>query len=164
MMIRSGLGLCFRAATGRQSTRTASGTRYCSTSPAFNNIRQSSTQARQRGSTVSSRRLVSSSSGSSSQSVSSFSLTTLLTIVGGLVGYHLASEFDNYISGRPVFTFTTNSDSDDYFTKPKFGSPQDFHKAIEELRKAFPAEDTVTTDPEDLHDHGFSVNDYLPGE
>ncbi|KAI0632542.1 FAD-linked oxidase-like protein [Trametes polyzona] len=44
----------------------------------------------------------------------------------------------------------------------KYGSPQDFQKAIEELRQTFPAEGAVTTDVEDLEEHGFSENDYHP--
>lgn len=45
-----------------------------------------------------------------------------------------------------------------------YGNPTDFQTAIHELQEAFPEEDRVTTDAEDLHDHGFSVNDYHPGK
>lgn len=45
----------------------------------------------------------------------------------------------------------------------QYGSPDDFKKAIEELKAAFPEEGTVTTDVEDLSEHGFSVNDHHPG-
>lgn len=45
----------------------------------------------------------------------------------------------------------------------QYGSPDDFQRAIKELRETFPAEDAVSTDPEDLHVHGFSENDYHPG-
>ncbi|KAJ3866721.1 FAD-linked oxidase-like protein [Lentinula novae-zelandiae] len=48
-------------------------------------------------------------------------------------------------------------------TKPKYGSPEDFGKAIEELKRTFTDEDIVSTDPEDVYNHGFSVNDYHPG-
>ena len=44
-----------------------------------------------------------------------------------------------------------------------YGSVEDFKKAIDELRAAFPGEDTVSTDPEVLSTHGFSDNDYHPG-
>jgi hypothetical protein len=47
---------------------------------------------------------------------------------------------------------------------PKFGSPDDFKKAIAELRRTFPNDKSVSTDPDDLHGHGFSSGDYLPGE
>ncbi len=46
----------------------------------------------------------------------------------------------------------------------QYGSPEDFKKAIEELRTLFPGEDAVTTDVEDLEAHGYSENDYHPGE
>lgn len=45
-----------------------------------------------------------------------------------------------------------------------YGNVTDFQSAIHELQEAFPEEDRVTADPEDLHDHGFSVNDYHPGK
>ncbi|KAI0820474.1 FAD-linked oxidase-like protein [Trametes gibbosa] len=44
----------------------------------------------------------------------------------------------------------------------QYGSPDDFKKAIEELKQTFPAEGVVTTDVEDLEEHGFSENDYHP--
>ena len=47
---------------------------------------------------------------------------------------------------------------------PTYGNLVDFQAAIHDLQEAFPDEDRVTTDPDDLHDHGFSVNDYHPGE
>ena len=91
------------------------------------------------------------------------SLTVLFCVASGLVGYLLASEVDALKSYRSIFG-TNQNDSDEYFTNPKFGSPRDFQDAIRELRETFPDEDAVTSDPEDLYDHGFSVNDYLPGE
>jgi len=45
----------------------------------------------------------------------------------------------------------------------KYGSPEDFQRAIQELRDTFPDQDTVSTDPDDLHVHGYSENDYHPG-
>ncbi|PIL22974.1 hypothetical protein GSI_15671 [Ganoderma sinense ZZ0214-1] len=42
----------------------------------------------------------------------------------------------------------------------KYGSPEDFKKAIEELEQLFPGDETVTTDPIALEEHGMSVNDY----
>ena len=46
----------------------------------------------------------------------------------------------------------------------KYGSPEDFKKAIEELQQLFPGDETVTTDPIALEEHGMSVNDYHEGE
>ncbi|KJA24402.1 hypothetical protein HYPSUDRAFT_200621 [Hypholoma sublateritium FD-334 SS-4] len=54
---------------------------------------------------------------------------------------------------------------------PKFGSPKDIANAIDELKSAFTGETgaqelvntKVSTDPDDLHTHGFSENDHFPG-
>lgn len=46
----------------------------------------------------------------------------------------------------------------------KYGSPEDFEKAIEELKQLFPGDEIVTTDPVALEEHGMSVNDYHEGE
>ena len=46
---------------------------------------------------------------------------------------------------------------------PQFGSSDDFKKAIQELQSTFPASDKVSVNPDDLHVHGFSLNDYHPG-
>lgn len=47
--------------------------------------------------------------------------------------------------------------------EPKYGSARDFQTAIQDLHSVFP-EGRVSTDGADLHDHGFSLNDYHPGE
>lgn len=47
--------------------------------------------------------------------------------------------------------------------EPKYGSARDFQTAIQDLHSIFP-EGRVSTDDADLHDHGFSLNDYHPGE
>ncbi|OJT12840.1 D-lactate dehydrogenase [cytochrome], mitochondrial [Trametes pubescens] len=44
----------------------------------------------------------------------------------------------------------------------QYGSPADFKQAIAELRQVFADADAVTTDVEDLEEHGFSENDYHP--
>ena len=46
--------------------------------------------------------------------------------------------------------------------EPMFGTPEDFNRAIEELKGAL-GKDSVSTDREDLFIHGFSANDYHPG-
>ncbi|KIK57135.1 hypothetical protein GYMLUDRAFT_75658 [Collybiopsis luxurians FD-317 M1] len=48
-------------------------------------------------------------------------------------------------------------------SKPQYGSAKDFEKAISELKIAFPDEDAVSTDPDDVYAHGYSVNDYHRG-
>ena len=45
----------------------------------------------------------------------------------------------------------------------KYGSPEDFQRAIQELLDTFASQDAVSTDPDDLHLHGYSDNDYHPG-
>ncbi|KAF8452613.1 FAD-linked oxidase-like protein [Boletus edulis BED1] len=51
--------------------------------------------------------------------------------------------------------------------EPTYGTPDDFQKAIQELRHAFSDEGhepgDVSTDPDDLRIHGFSENDHHPG-
>lgn len=50
--------------------------------------------------------------------------------------------------------------------QPTFGTPEDFQKAIQELRHTFSNEGyesgVVSTDPDDLQIHGFSENDHHP--
>ncbi|RXW24528.1 hypothetical protein EST38_g1350 [Candolleomyces aberdarensis] len=47
---------------------------------------------------------------------------------------------------------------------PVYGSPEDFKQAIEDLRKDLShLEHGISTSPDDLYSHGFSVNDYHPG-
>lgn len=46
---------------------------------------------------------------------------------------------------------------------PTFGSALEFQKAISELKATFADESAVSTDPDDLHVHGFSENAYYPG-
>ena len=78
----------------------------------------------------------------------------------------------SFCAGGVLSTFALRSrkDSEDSETitpsarTPAYGNPTDFQTAIHELQEAFPADDRVTTDPDDLHDHGFSLNDYHPGK
>lgn len=72
------------------------------------------------------------------------------SIASGALGYFVAQQNDN-------------SSVLDSVDSPKFGSPNDFKKAIDALKDTFD-QDTVSTDPDDLHVHGFSANDYHPGE
>lgn len=50
--------------------------------------------------------------------------------------------------------------------EPTYGTPNDFQKAIQELKQTFNNEGNesgvVSTDPDDLRLHGFSENDYFP--
>lgn len=47
---------------------------------------------------------------------------------------------------------------------PTYGTPEDFERAIQSLRQELSHIDGgVSTNPDDLHAHGFSVNDYHPG-
>ncbi|KAI0669124.1 FAD-linked oxidase-like protein [Trametes maxima] len=87
--------------------------------------------------------------GSSSSAPLAFAVGSVLS---GALGYYLAtSAKDEPEGGRAGVQFNT-----------KYGSPEDFKRAIEELRLAFSDEDAVTTDVEDLEVHGFSENDYHP--
>lgn len=76
----------------------------------------------------------------------SFLLGSAGTLVLGGVAYHY---YSSYVQAR----------SD----KPKLGGALDFQRAVRVLCVEFPEEGKVTNEPEDLYDHGFTVNDYHPG-
>ncbi|KAI0691286.1 FAD-linked oxidase-like protein [Cerioporus squamosus] len=77
------------------------------------------------------------------------------SLLSGAVAYYVASRPD----GAPG----TERNRASAKLNSQYGSPEDFKKAIEELRQFFPGEDAVTTDVEDLEAHGYSENDYHPG-
>ena len=70
----------------------------------------------------------------------------MLGLGGYYVGTRLASE-----SKTPVPT-----------SKPVYGTPEDFARAIKELKTLF-SEETVTTVEDQLKAHGFSPNTHHPG-
>jgi len=78
-----------------------------------------------------------------------------LVLISGLVGFGLAhSDF---------FDLNSRENTTGY------GSPEDFKKAIQELQELFgPEEDSpgelVTTNPDVLHDHGYSSLIHHEGE
>lgn len=76
------------------------------------------------------------------------------SITSGIIGYSYA-QTKQARAHTPIEPETVQG--------PQFGSPEDFKKGIDDLRQAFPSENTVSTDPEDLHHHGFSIYDYHPG-
>jgi hypothetical protein len=45
----------------------------------------------------------------------------------------------------------------------RYGTPEDFHKVVEELKAAFPEVGAVSDDPVVVAPYGFSQNDYHPG-
>ncbi|KAF5391081.1 hypothetical protein D9757_003133 [Collybiopsis confluens] len=94
------------------------------------------------------RRFTSTSSTHASPSIS----RTILLLTGASIA-----------SGFAGFAWATRQKAIVSLAKPEYGSPQDFQKAIVELKNSFPDKDTVSTDPEDVYAHGFSVNDYHPG-
>ena len=65
--------------------------------------------------------------------------------------------------GFSYYIYRTRIAGKDKVFKFKYGSAPDFQQAIRMLCLAFPEEGRVTTEPEDLYEHGFSVNDYHPG-
>ena len=83
-------------------------------------------------------------------------------LCSAMLGYSLAGQ----ASLSSPNWFKNNSGDHEEFVdlSARYGSPQDYRAAIVALRNLFPEEDYVTTDPEDLNDHGFSLNDYHPGK
>ena len=47
--------------------------------------------------------------------------------------------------------------------KVKYGTALEFQSAVRILEMTFPEDDKVSTDPEDLMYHGFSMHNYHPG-
>ncbi|KAF9464057.1 FAD-linked oxidase-like protein [Collybia nuda] len=78
------------------------------------------------------------------------------SVASGIIGYSIAQT-------RQVPALTPIGLDTTHDQEPQFGTREDFKKGIEELRQAFSSQDAVSTDPEDLHDHGFSIYDYHPG-
>ncbi len=75
----------------------------------------------------------------------------------GLGGYYIGAHSKN--AGVEVANTTTSPSP----RKPVYGTPEDFARAIEELRASFAEAEQVTTVPEQLVTHGFSPNSHLPG-
>jgi len=48
--------------------------------------------------------------------------------------------------------------------RPQFATSEEMKRAILELEESFGGAEKVSTDPDDLHNHGFSANDHHPGE
>ncbi|KAF8625917.1 hypothetical protein AX17_006643 [Amanita inopinata Kibby_2008] len=103
-------------------------------------------------------------------SVSWVASVLLASAASGLVGYKLAVSGSVGGSDVAVLNHAPTSPVENYkdsgvrsaSSSPKFGTPKDFEKGIEELKRLFPSHAT-STDPEDLTTHGFSDNDYHPG-
>lgn len=75
--------------------------------------------------------------------------------VAGSIGYGLAggSAHDHRSSYRRQITELPN----------KYGSDEDFRRGIAELRAHFTEPGTFSTEPDTLHEHGFSLNSYHDG-
>lgn len=78
----------------------------------------------------------------------------LAGVVLGLGGYYV---------GTRSATATQASSATASPSKPVYGTPEDFARAIGELKTLF-SEDTVSTAEDQLKAHGFSPNVHLPGK
>ncbi|KAF8877514.1 FAD-linked oxidase-like protein [Infundibulicybe gibba] len=88
-------------------------------------------------------------------SVSKFLIFLVTAIGSGVAGYGIATTSN-------VGSTTSGLKADSGFGN--FGSPEDFQRAIKELKAEFSeSEDTISTDPDVIYAHGFSSNDYHPG-
>lgn len=95
-------------------------------------------------------------------SVKSFSIPTaiFIAVASALLGF-----------GTAATLYPPHRIFEDTNEPPKFGSPKDIANAIDELKSAFTGgtggqellDAKVSTDPDDLHTHGFSENDHFPG-
>ncbi|KAH8096793.1 hypothetical protein BXZ70DRAFT_1072326 [Cristinia sonorae] len=84
------------------------------------------------------------------------------SILSGSIGYYLANRSSDSALDE-LAQLTLHPASTDSGLNERYGTPADFREAIEELKRSFPDEDTVTTDSDDLEVHGNSENDYHPG-
>lgn len=85
-----------------------------------------------------------------------------LSILGVILGAGTAG----YLVGKTSPPSTSNIMSPNSTRKSDslYGSPIDFAEAIDELRTLLPEDGIVSTDEDDLYHHGFSENDYHPGQ
>ncbi|KAF8964963.1 FAD-linked oxidase-like protein [Flammula alnicola] len=81
------------------------------------------------------------------------------TLASLVVGASIASGALGYLIAQQRHTARTQDVPD----CPKCGSPNDFQRAIAELRRTLTRQGSVSTDAGDLEGHGFSESDYLPG-
>ncbi|TCD60929.1 hypothetical protein EIP91_009282 [Steccherinum ochraceum] len=98
----------------------------------------------------------------SPQASSSLLAVAIGSIVSACLGYGFASSRSSQSVDELTLLSTIPANSDSGLNE-HYGSPADFKRAIEELKSTFPEEDIVTTDEDELHVHGNSVNDYHPG-
>jgi hypothetical protein len=102
------------------------------------------------------RRFVSTSPSPSSSHVT-YTVAAGLAAISGAVGYTLASYRSPSGPASAIANYAVEA--------PSYGTPEDYKKAIQELREAFDGdEDRVSTDEGDLETHGFSVQDPHPGQ
>lgn len=96
-------------------------------------------------------RTVSSTAGKTTRSGARYVVAGVAVAIGAAIGYTLGSRSQTETSVLPIASV------------PVYGTSEDFKSAIAELQKLLP-EDMVTDDEDVLHQHGFSTNDYHPGE
>ncbi|KDQ31649.1 hypothetical protein PLEOSDRAFT_1035245 [Pleurotus ostreatus PC15] len=114
-------------------------------------------RVRSQGIALGNRRLYSNASGTSPLTRSHITAWVLTaSLAAGIAGYKLG-----HIGASSTFTSYTVPGE-----KPRFGTPRDFQLAVVELKRAFASdsedEAQVSTDPEELERHGFSMYDYHP--
>lgn len=127
------------------------GTRWTITSPSLEKLKLP-TYSLHRGFPQTSR--LQSTTSTTRTATSSYSSGSLLATV-------LAA---STLSGLAGFLYARQQpDVVDNLTNPQFGSPDDYERGIEELRKTLPSEDMVSTNPDDLLAHGWSSHVWHPG-
>jgi len=82
---------------------------------------------------------------------------------GSRVPLVLAAAVASGVLGYAVSKSLSSKEKAGVKTSTGYGSPQDFQKAIKDLRDAFDDPEAVSTDADDLRTHGFSTNDWHPG-
>jgi hypothetical protein len=82
-------------------------------------------------------------------------------LVIGLAAVSASSALAGYLLAQSNQSPTIEATSESKIS-PQYGTPEDFERAIEDLRALFSGDEVVSTDPEDLRIHGFSEYDYHP--
>lgn len=113
--------------------------------------------------------------GSASNLLMNFAVATLGVLSGTAIYWQFLAPAPHSTPSNSSSTSPTPQTADDNTDACLYASPEETRQAIAELRAIFTSQsssstanensgtDKVSTDPDDLHNHGFSANDHYPG-
>lgn len=103
------------------------------------------------------------SSSTNTDSSSSSHLTSSASKLNGKYSACVVSFLAGAVGSLGLTYYIWSSSKERNTNKVKFGTALHFQTAVRILCMTFPEEGRVTTEPDDLYDHGVSENDYHPG-